>query len=71
MNNLRPLRASDLNAHIIIQTLQEKIEHIDKIHVVTFNKNGMPTIYTSGSLAEMALASLALQEAVQGRIQAK
>jgi hypothetical protein len=66
--NLRALREQDVSPRIIIQTLQQEIDNIALIHVVTFDEDGQAKVYTSGNLPELSLAAHVLSDAVYANL---
>lgn len=62
VDNLRALRASNVDAHVVLQTLQRDIEKIEHMYVVTIDKVGNPVMYMTASVEGLPLAVLCLQE---------
>ncbi len=61
MGNVVPLRTKDISPAIVLQTLQEDIDTIEDMFVVTITQNG-PVVYASGNLMLLSFAALVLQD---------
>lgn len=65
MSEIVPLRDTDISPYVIIQSLAAEAAHLDEIFVVGIDKEGNPMIWSSGDLAGMSFAALALQRKAQ------
>ncbi len=61
MSNLVPLRTKDISPTMVVQSLQEDVEQMEDIFVVSITANG-PVVYASGNLMLLSFAALVLQD---------
>ncbi len=71
ITNLRALRASDISPNVVLQTLLGKLQEIEQMYVVTFDKKGIPTLYSTGDQSMQPMAALYIQEMCVARLMGK
>lgn len=62
VNNLKALRQENVGAHIVVQTLNELVDHFDQMYVVAFDKKtGNPVLFATSDISQLPTAVLCLQ----------
>lgn len=55
------LRTTDVNPHILLQTMQKDVDQFETLYVVAIDKEGEPLTYATGDLNTLPYAALVLQ----------